>query len=130
MEVDLTPGGEGALAAATSARKFVDKSVRWKFPANVFVSVDAKVNVNTGTLAYPEDSLVGNMLGQALGQGLLDAMRRSSDAALNGACNPQEVWYDDAPFSRGGWRGLFLAASGSVVSYRRPFENLKSLVDR
>ncbi|KAF8124448.1 hypothetical protein EV363DRAFT_1103554, partial [Boletus edulis] len=38
-------------------------------------------------------------------------------------------WYDDSPFARGGWRGLFVASCSPAVRAEDGFRDLKTLVE-
>ena len=130
VEVDLDREGDTVPQKMASVRSFIDRSIKWKFPANTFFVIDAKVDANTGGFVYQNGILAGGMLEELLGQDLPKSLKQASEVAQNGERNPPKVWYDDAPFGRGGWRCLLLATGGSVLSYRKPYEDIRMLVER
>ena len=106
---------------------FISRSIKLKTPANTFIVLDVKVNPNTGSFG---DALVGELLQAVCGPDLTNRMMCANETAQNGEHNPDHVWYDDSPFSRGGWRGLLLAIDGWILCYRPSFDSLVSLIDR
>lgn len=81
---------------------------------------------------YPLESHTGEVLNKFCGEELLDAMKETTNAARGQKRdNPQEMdWYDASPYSRGGWRGLFLSTCSPAMRAPESFNDLKRLVER
>ena len=119
VEVDLDREGDAVPQQMASVRSFIDRSIKWNFPANTFFVIDAKVNANTGGFVYQKGIQAGGMLAGLLGEDPPKSLKQASEVAQNGERSRHKVWYDDAPFSSGGWRCLRLATGGSVVRFTR-----------
>ena len=120
-----------------AGRALITKSIASKVPANVFIVVDTHSEQFTGLLQCAGGKTDGGFAGvdeilaEYLGKAFREAMQSSSDAARNSA--PKEVgssdWYDDTPYTRGGWRGIFLLSCGPPVNASHHFESLLKMVE-
>lgn len=118
------------------AGKFVTRSIKSGVPANCFTVIDTHSDAHTGELQWGgglkgvRTATAGDVLSKFCGKDFLQSMQAASKAA--GACVHTESpgWYNDSPYFRGGWRGIFVASCAPAVRVKRGFDGLKHLVAR
>ena len=117
------------------ATRFLGRSIASDVPANTFVVIDMHSDALTGALRWAAESNSGEkptsaVVTKLLGSRVLENMRLSALIAQNSTPPTTNRWYDASVHSRGGWRGLLLAACGLVMRVDDSFEDVRSIVQR
>ena len=128
-------GQTKGLEATAPGVSFIASSIQSSVPANCFIVIDTHADELSGGLQWaggrtaPKTAPVSEILSEFCGKIFLAEMRASSVMARS--CTPPKDpgWYEDSPFLRGGWRGLFVASCAPAVRAPQGFRDLKKLVD-
>ena len=117
------------------ATKFLNRSIASDVPANTFIVVDMHSDALTGELRWAAGSRSGEkptsgVVTKLLGSRVLESMQLAASIARNSTPPVPKKWYDVSVHSRGGWRGLLLAACGPVMRVDDSFEDVRGLVQR
>lgn len=136
IDVSLKPNGQKkALKETAVGASFVARSIRSNVPANCFLVIDTHSDSHSGGLQWgggmtaPKAGPPSDVLSQFCGAKFFKAMESASNAARNVGPPQKQGWYEDSPFLRGGWRGLFVVSCAPVVRVRGAFCDMKKLVD-
>ncbi|KAI9568139.1 hypothetical protein HD554DRAFT_2172537 [Boletus coccyginus] len=128
--------GKKAAAMAAEGAEFVKRSVEFGVPANVFVVVDTHSDAQSGALKYagrassPQYSPASEVVREFVTPQLLAEMKSAAARArLSGKPATAASWYDDSPYSRGGWRGLLLSTCAPTMRVGDSFRGVRKLVE-
>ncbi|KAG9312769.1 hypothetical protein JVU11DRAFT_7206 [Chiua virens] len=117
--------------------EFIARSVRSNVPANTFIVIDTHSEERTGRLQWtdrarrPMNSPASEVVHKFVGQPLLEQAKGAAvQARLCIQPGSARSWYDGSPFSRGGWRVLFLATCAPVMRIGESFADVRGLVER
>ncbi|KAG9312768.1 hypothetical protein JVU11DRAFT_7205 [Chiua virens] len=116
--------------------EFIARSVRSNVPANTFIVIDTHSEARTGRLQWtdrarrPMNSPASEVVHKFVGQPLLEQAKGAAvQARLCIQPGSARSWYDGSPFSRGGWRGLFLVTPGPAMRIGESFADVRGLVE-
>ena len=118
----------------SSARQFVERSIRSHFPANSFIIIDTHADTHTGELQWgvgadgAYTAPASNLLDNFCGSRFLKTMQAASNEARAFTAPTDPGWYNNSPTFRGGWRGLFVASCAPAIRVANGFNELKRLV--
>ena len=111
------------------ATRFLGRSIASDVPANMFAIINMHSDALMGALCWAAESHSGEKLTSAditkfLGSWVLENMQLSASIAQNSTPPTMNRWYDALVHSRGGWRGLLLAACRPVMRVDDSFEDV------
>jgi hypothetical protein len=134
--VELAVGGNAAATSSLQpAVEFARRASDSGCPANSMIVVQTTSSLTTGALLYGSDgkgpaySTLPDIIKSFVGTDMLRAMAEGNAQACTPSRPPQERWFQEAACSRGGWRGLLLAAQGPAIRSRPRLAEAIGLVE-
>lgn len=119
-----------------TGKDFIARSIQSNVPANCFIVIDTHADTLNGGLQWAGDATssqtapASEVLEEFCGKRFLQEMLNASNAARSFVPPENPSWYEDSPFFRGGWRGLFVASCAPAVRVPNGFRDLKRLVEK